>query len=106
MIGGSPSGKAQDFDSCMRGFKSHSPCHNASEGAKSPHSEEKLYPMDNYVSAIGFDLYNQTLTGTVSKTLNAIRSDADHVPVVIIYPATKDSEEFTKGDDRNETGLF
>lgn len=33
--------------------------------------------------AIGVDLYNQCLTGKVAKTLNAIKSDADHVPCVI-----------------------
>lgn len=32
----------------------------------------------------GVDLYNQTTTGGVAKTLNAIRGDADHVPVVLI----------------------
>lgn len=31
----------------------------------------------------GIDLYNQSVTGEVSKTLNAISSDADHVPCVI-----------------------
>lgn len=35
------------------------------------------------VQAIGVDLYNQTTTGEISKTLNAIRSDSDHTPVVI-----------------------
>lgn len=34
--------------------------------------------------AIGVDLYNQSTTGDVSKTLNSIRSDADHVPCVIV----------------------
>ncbi len=33
---------------------------------------------------IGVDLYNQSLTGGASKTLNAIRSDADHTPCVLI----------------------
>lgn len=32
---------------------------------------------------IGVDLYNQSTTGEVSKTLNAIKSDSDHVPCVI-----------------------
>ena len=32
---------------------------------------------------LGADSYNQTLTGNESKTLNSIRSDSDHVPVVI-----------------------
>ena len=35
-------------------------------------------------SAIGVDLYNQTLTGGVSKTLNSVRSDSDHVPCVLV----------------------
>ena len=36
------------------------------------------------VKAIGFDVYNMAETGGVSKTLNSIRSDADHVPVVFV----------------------
>jgi len=32
---------------------------------------------------VGVDLYNQCTTGDVSKTLNAIKSDSDHVPCVI-----------------------
>lgn len=32
---------------------------------------------------IGFDVYNMAVTGGVSKTLNSIKSDADHVPVVV-----------------------
>lgn len=35
-------------------------------------------------TVIGLDLYNQTLTGGVSKTINSIRSDSDHVPCVLI----------------------
>lgn len=30
-----------------------------------------------------FDVYNMASTGEVSKTLNAIRSDSDHVPVIV-----------------------
>lgn len=33
---------------------------------------------------IGIDFYNQEITGEVSKTLNSIRSDSDHVPCVLI----------------------
>ncbi len=40
--------------------------------------------------AIGIDLYNQSLTGKVAKTLNAIKSDADHVPCVIINSSGDD----------------
>lgn len=38
-------------------------------------------------TVVGIDLYNQCLTGGVSKTLNSIRSDADHVPCVLIFDA-------------------
>ena len=31
---------------------------------------------------IGFDGYNQQVTGEVARTLNSIKSDSDHVPVV------------------------
>lgn len=34
--------------------------------------------------AIGVDLYNQTTTGSVSKTLNCAATDADHVPCVLV----------------------
>jgi site-specific DNA-cytosine methylase len=43
--------------------------------------------------AIGVDLYNQTQTGEVSKTLNAAVTDADHVPCVAIG--------FKPGDHQN-----
>ena len=33
----------------------------------------------------GVDLYNQCLTGGVSKTLNNRGTDADHVPCVLVY---------------------
>ena len=36
---------------------------------------------------VGVDLYNQTTTGRTSKTLNSIRSDSDHVPVIICEPS-------------------
>lgn len=31
---------------------------------------------------MGIDLYNQSVTGNVSKTLNSIATDSDHVPCV------------------------
>lgn len=34
--------------------------------------------------AIGIDLYNQCTTGGVAKTLNSIKSDADHIPCVMV----------------------
>lgn len=36
---------------------------------------------------IGLDLYNQSTTGDVSKTLNNKAVDADHIPCVLIYDA-------------------
>ena len=49
---------------------------------------------------LGIDLYNQTATGEVSKTLNAIKSDSDHVPCVVnadrggIEPTTASKASF------------
>lgn len=40
------------------------------------------------VAIVGCDLYNQTTTGSVSKTLNAIKSDSDHVPCVCFEPGS------------------
>lgn len=45
---------------------------------------------------IGVDLYNQTLTGTAAKTLNAIQSDADHTPVVIIKNGENNRDDNNK----------
>lgn len=36
------------------------------------------------MDAIGLDVYNQYLTGDVSMTLTAIRSDPHHVPCVVL----------------------
>ena len=36
------------------------------------------------IAVVGIDLYNQCTTGAVSKTLNSIASDADHVPCVLV----------------------
>lgn len=41
---------------------------------------------------VGVDFYNQTTTGGVAKTLNAIRGDADHVPVVLIFYEQEERE--------------
>lgn len=46
------------------------------------------------MKTIGIDLYNQTVTGEMAKTLNAIRSDSDHVPCVIY-----ESMDMQRGDD-------
>ena len=39
---------------------------------------------DNHCEAIGFDVYNFAITGGVSKTLNAIATDSDHIPCVLV----------------------
>ena len=44
------------------------------------------------MKVIGIDLYNQCVTGEVAKTLNAIKSDADHVPCVMIGCYTIDEK--------------
>ena len=33
---------------------------------------------------VGIDLYNQTTTGGVAKSLNSIATDSDHVPCVLV----------------------
>ncbi len=38
------------------------------------------------VMATGVDLYNQSLTGDVSKALNAAATDSDHIPVICYVP--------------------
>ena len=37
-----------------------------------------------YILCVGVDLYNQAMTGGVSKTLNNRATDADHVPCVLV----------------------
>lgn len=37
------------------------------------------------IVCVGIDLYNQTMTGGVSKTLNNRATDSDHVPCVLVY---------------------
>ena len=43
-------------------------------------------------TVIGFDVYNMAVTGGVSKTLNSIRSDSDHVPCILIFENEKRNE--------------
>lgn len=45
--------------------------------------ENKEVQMNNPL-VIGIDLFNQTTTGNVSKTLNAVATDSDHIPVICI----------------------
>jgi len=42
-------------------------------------------PRSDAVRVVGIDLYNQTMTGGVSKTLNNRATDADHIPCVLVY---------------------
>lgn len=42
----------------------------------------------NEDEVIGIDLYNQSITGGVAKTLNNRATDSDHLPCVIIRSAT------------------
>ena len=60
------------------------------DNASQSFQEETAYtipsnPMSDRGQAIcvGIDLYNQTTTGEVTKTLNAVKSDSDHVPCVV-----------------------
>ena len=43
-----------------------------------------LNNVEVHAVCVGADLYNQSVTGDKSKTLNSIRSDSDHVPCVVI----------------------
>ncbi len=45
--------------------------------------------------AVGADMYNQNLTGGVSMTLTAIKTDPHHVPCVVIssQPFEEDTDE-------------
>lgn len=47
------------------------------------------------LNAVGFDVYNQAVTGDVAKCLTAERSDADHTPVVCVadHPTPKIDEQ-------------
>lgn len=36
------------------------------------------------IKAVGVDLYNQTVTGAVSKSLTSAATDSDHVPCVLV----------------------
>lgn len=47
----------------------------------------------NIYEAVGLNLYNQAITGWVSKTLNAIKSDSDHTPCVLIIKQREHSNE-------------
>lgn len=55
---------------------------------------------DSMRKAIGVDLYNQSLTGKVAKTLNAIKSDADHVPCVITNATSLETFHCTTETER------
>ena len=59
---------------------------------------EALKGCPNFVfeqNAIGCDLYNQSIDGEVSKSLNSAASDADHVPTVINGVVTPNGEDLS-----------
>lgn len=56
-------------------------CSGSYGGGNEAFVVDELIP--SVLEPIGADLYNQTTTGNVSKTLNSIKSDSDHVPCVI-----------------------
>lgn len=43
-------------------------------------------------SVMGIDLYNASITGDVSKTLNSAATDSDHTPVVILNGQSAERE--------------
>lgn len=49
-----------------------------------------LYQKMRTMEAIGVDCYNQCTTGSIAMTLTAIRSDSEHVPVVVIVDDSND----------------
>lgn len=54
------------------------------------------------VEPLGVDLYNQSTTGSVSKTINSIKSDSDHVPCVI-EPIVFTPDTYMKIDEDGKT---
>ena len=50
-------------------------------------------------NVIGVDLYNQTMTGGVSKTLNNRATDSDHVPCVLVVENHPADSRCTIKDD-------
>ena len=55
----------------------------------------------SYLMAIGFDAYNQASTGELSKTLNSIATDSDHIPVVFVLNR-QDKEEYAGNREQNK----
>ena len=56
---------------------------------------------DTSIVAVGFDGYNQAVTGDVAKSLTALRSDADHTPIVCM--ATQQGGAEIRTDDKAPT---
>lgn len=53
------------------------------------------------MTVIGVDVYNYCTTGGLSKTLNAIATDSDHIPCVVIK-GDDDSDRDHKEQDNSE----
>lgn len=60
-------------------------------------------PRSDAVRVVGIDLYNQCTTGGVSKTLNAIKCDSDHVPCVLVYESHNQDSRYRPLGDICET---
>lgn len=55
-------------------------------------------------NCIGIDLYNVATTGKVSKTLNSIATDSDHIPCVVIPIEGNGSRESYRGNGYGGVG--
>lgn len=51
------------------------------------------------MQVIGFDVYNQCVTGGVAMTLTAKRSDPDHVPIVFVLENHPNDSRVTIRED-------
>ncbi len=79
--GGNPACNQGGTAVCFRGDAITSPI-NASNPKPGDPCHTLINDGRNYVVQ-GVDAYNQSMTGEVSKTLNSIASDSDHVPCVM-----------------------
>ena len=51
-----------------------------------------------FIRAMGFDVYNQTLTGEISKALTCAATDSDHVPCVLIETRKENENAYNNLD--------
>lgn len=57
---------------------------NELSGTLATNNDQTLFYLESKEEPVGFDGYNQVLTGTVAQTIRAEKSDADHVGMVLI----------------------